>query len=346
MKQDNLIYAVGIYKGGGLQVLKEFLKYNKNLFFYFDSRLHPDHFKNIKNYKIVKQSIISLILNYIELRKINKNIFFVNGLPPLISFTGNIFVVYQNLNIFPPSKILRCLSWFISSDFLRYIFFKIGHKNVKKWFVLSPIAYQSLINQISNKKKIIKLNLFNINKKKTQNKLVKKYDFIYPADLKNHKNHKRLISALVQLSDEKIKPSFLITLTNYEKKKINFQNLKKKINLINFIDNNNRERFLKKLKQSYCLFFPSEHETIGLPIIEAFNNNLLIATSNEKYAKQFIEPDIVFNCKSIKSIKNTIKKIYLNKIKRNKENKIKNLNNYLNKKFFFKLINEKNNNIF
>ena len=32
MKNKTYIYALGIYKGGGLQVLKEFIKLNKNCF--------------------------------------------------------------------------------------------------------------------------------------------------------------------------------------------------------------------------------------------------------------------------------------------------------------------------
>ena len=52
MKSNVIIYAVGIYKGGGLQVLKEFIQLNKNFYYIFDSRLDPIHYKVIKNYKI------------------------------------------------------------------------------------------------------------------------------------------------------------------------------------------------------------------------------------------------------------------------------------------------------
>ena len=73
------------------------------------------------------------------------------------------------------------------------------------------------------------------------------------------------------------------------------------------------------MRESKCLFFPSERETIGLPIIEGYNNNLLVATSNKNYAKQFIEPDVLFNINSVNSIQNHIKNIYQNKIKKKKK---------------------------
>jgi hypothetical protein len=340
MKNNTLIYALGIHKGGGLQVLKEFINSNKNFFYYFDSRLNPIHFRKIKNYKIVKQNLKNIILTNFELKSKYKQVFFINGLPPLIKLNCDTFVLYQNLNIFPPKLKSKFISWLFSLDFFRYIFFKFGYKNVKTWFVLSKIANQALVNELSNYKDIKNILFFNILKKRKKKNQKKKFDFIYPADLQKHKNHQKIILALLELFEENIKPSFLFTLNEKEKIKINFSYLQKKINIHNFIDNDNRAKFINKLKQAKCLFFPSEHETIGLPIIEAYNNNLLIATSNQRYAKQFVEPNIVFNQNSVKSIKDTIKKIYLKKKIKKKNNKARNFDSFLKKKEFFNIINE------
>ena len=338
MKNNVIIYAVGIYKGGGLQVLKEFIRSNKNYYFFFDSRLDPIHYKTIKNYEIIKQGLVNVFLLQFKLKKVKKNIFFINGLPPILKLESNTFVLYQNLNIFPPKGLFNLLIWFFSSDFLRFIFFKLGYLNVQTWFVLSEVAFESLSKNLGFYQNIVKLFFFKISK---NNKKYKKYyDFIYPADLKRHKNHDKIINALLNLSNQNIKPSFLFTLTNKEMKKINFLDLKKKINIHNFDNFNNRLKFIKKMKASKCLFFPSEQETIGLPIIEGYNNNLLVATSNKNYAKQFIEPDVLFNINSTISIQNYIKKIYLNKIKKKKNNKIKNLDLFLNKEDFFQILND------
>ena len=342
MKNKTYIYALGIYKGGGLQVLKEFIKLNKNCFYYFDSRLNREHIKGIKNFKLVKQNLRNIILKNFELKKENINIF----LPPLLSLSGNTFVMYQNLNIFPPTKFINLILWLFSSDFLRFMVFKLGYKNVQKWFVLSDIAYKALSIKLNNVKNIKKVLFFDILKIKKKINIKKKYDFIYPADLKRHKNHKNIILALLELSKENIKPSFLFTFTEYEKEKINFAKLQKHLNIHNFKYSDNRINFFRKLRECKCLFFPSEHETIGLPIIEAYNNNLLIATSDEKYAKQFIEPNIVFDQNSVVSIKKTIKHIYLKKKIIMKRSKVKNFHSFLKKEQLLGFINEQNNYFF
>ncbi|MDC1127424.1 glycosyltransferase, partial [Candidatus Pelagibacter sp.] len=188
--------------------------------------------------------------------------------------------------------------------------------------------------------KIVKLMFFDLNQ--NTNKKIKKYDFIYPADLKRHKNHKKVIMALLDLEKQNIKPSFLFTLTNEEKKKLKFDQLKKKINIYNFDKHNNRSSFLDSLKKTNCLFFPSHNETIGLPILEAFNQNLIIATANKTYAKQFVIPDFTFSPDSVHSIKQAIKKIYFikknNTTKTYKKSKKVKLSYFLQKDQFFKNI--------
>lgn len=340
MNNENIIYAIGIHKGGGLTILKEFFKKKKNYFYYLDSRLNPIHYRHIKHYKVIKKNLINILKLYFSIPKKTKNIIFINGLPPFLNLKKNVFILFQNLNIFPPKKIIKFLSWFFSFDFLRYINFKLGYKNVLTWYVLSDVAKTVLERNLEKSDKIVKLMFFDLNQ--NTNKKIKKYDFIYPADLKRHKNHKKVIMALLDLEKQNIKPSFLFTLTNTEKKKLKFDQLKKKINIYNFDKHNNRSSFLDLLKKTNCLFFPSHNETIGLPILEAFNQNLIIATANKTYAKQFIIPDFTFNPNSVYSIKQIIKKIYFikknNTIKTYKKSKKVKLSYFLQKDQFFKNI--------
>ncbi len=71
------------------------------------------------------------------------------------------------------------------------------------------------------------------------------FDFIYPASLMNHKNHKLLINALIKLSNKKIFPKVVLTLEKKDEKKLNIEklNLKYNINLINFYEPN-QEKFM------------------------------------------------------------------------------------------------------
>ena len=49
------------------------------------------------------------------------------------------------------------------------------------------------------------------------------FDFIYPASLMNHKNHKLLINALIKLSNKKIFPKVVLTLEKKDEKKLNIE---------------------------------------------------------------------------------------------------------------------------
>ena len=76
MKSNVIIYAIGIYKGGGLQVLKEFIQSNKNYYYIFDSRLDPIHYKAVKNFEVINQGLVNIILTQLQLKKLKKNIFY------------------------------------------------------------------------------------------------------------------------------------------------------------------------------------------------------------------------------------------------------------------------------
>ena len=85
---------------------------------------------------------------------------------------------------------------------MRYINFKLGYKNVLTWYVLSDVAKTVLERNLEKSDKIVKLMFFDLNQ--NTNKKIKKYDFIYPADLKRHKNHKKVIMALLDLEKQNI----------------------------------------------------------------------------------------------------------------------------------------------
>ena len=51
--------------------------------------------------------------------------------------------MFQNANIFREFYKIHYLKWFFSKDFLRFIDFKIGLKNVDNWYVFSPISKKS-----------------------------------------------------------------------------------------------------------------------------------------------------------------------------------------------------------
>ena len=137
MSNANIIYSVGIYQGGGLIVLKDFIKYSKNSFFYFDSRLHPSFYKNIKFFKVVKNNFISKLILQKKLSKIKKNIYFINGLPPIFKYKGIVAVLFQNTNVFLEKNFLDFLFWIFSKDFMRYIIYILGRRYIYLWIKIN-----------------------------------------------------------------------------------------------------------------------------------------------------------------------------------------------------------------
>jgi len=309
-----ILNATSLHQGGGLTFLKKFLEYNFYKI-YYDPRL-----KNIK----IKPFLYKLYLDFYFFFNAEKKtkIIYLSGTPPIIKSKAFIICCFQNANIFYDKKI-NSFAWFFSRDVIRYFFFYFFKKNVNKWLVFSPIAKFLLLKNGVPQSKIKLLSIINLKKKSYKNK--KTYNFIYPASLLKHKNHINLILALILLSKKNFYPKVLLTINQKtETDNIIFKlifDFKLKVTLKYY-----KNSIDKAYKMSEALIFPSLNETIGLPIIEAYNYNLIILASNRNYAKQFIEPNLVFDPLSPEDIARKIelfltKKKFLKKIALKKKHK-------------------------
>jgi hypothetical protein len=295
-----ILNATSLHRDGGVTVLNKFLKYNFYKI-YYDPRLkktsaHPFLYK--------------LYLDFYFFFNTNKEtkIIYLSGTPPIIKGKANIICCFQNANIFYNK--LNSFNYFFSKDLIRYFFFYFFKKNVSKWLVFSTFSKFLLIKNGVPKKKIKLLKIISLKKK--NKKKIKKYDFIYPSSLLKHKNHLNLILALIILSKKNIYPSVLLTIN----KKLETDNIIFKL-IFDFKLKVTCKYFYNSIDKAYrmseALIFPSLNETIGFPIIEAFNYNLYILASNRDYAKQFIEPNLVFDPLSPEDISVKILYFLINK---------------------------------
>jgi len=339
---NKYIYSVGIHKEGGLNVLKKFIAINNEDIYYF----LDDRVKNkiiIKNSEYVSENIITRLIHLFLLSfKLNKkdHIIFLNGLPPIFNFKSNISVIFQNANLFIEFYKINFFKWFFSKDSLRYLFFWIGKKNVNNWYVFSPTANKILSVYIKKYINIKTIDIFHEYKSVNNINLQEiKYDFIYPASLMEHKNHKMLINTLISLSKKKIFPKVVFTLNPDDLNKIDFENIKKKysLKLFNYFEPD-QKKFLNIYKKCRSLLYISLNETIGLPIIEAYKYGLFIIAPKLEYSNQFIKPDIMFNIKSEDELSSIIEKCLKSNFKIKKQLnqiiKLKNsisLNEFINK---------------
>ena len=118
-------------KEGGLNILNRFIKENENYTYILDKRLINKI--KIKNSYFVNSNFFSIIIHLIYLKlKLNEedHLIFVNGLPPIFKYKCKVSVMFQNANLFREFYKIGILKWLFSKDFLRYLDFKIGLKNV------------------------------------------------------------------------------------------------------------------------------------------------------------------------------------------------------------------------
>lgn len=306
-KKIRIIYAAGIHAGGGLFVLnhlKKKMNFNKDIIYLDERNEDSGFFKKFEMY-LIKNNIFSKIFSeYTIKKKINKNIkeiIFLNGLPPIFRYKTKVTTYFQNANILKfKSNIMKMMS----SDIFRSLKFFLFKNNVDKWVVFSKYAKNDLMNIIKKEKIFKEKIVFEIRKKKFQ-KL--EYDFIYPASGENHKNHKNLLKAFIILAELKIFPKLLITLRKEDFNKLNFIYYINKFNLkITNKPEKNRKKFLTNYNKSKALIFPSNTETLGLPLIEARKFKIDILASNRKFSKEYTIKKRLFNPKDPKDIANTI----------------------------------------
>ena len=109
------------------------------------------------------------------------------------------------------------------------------------------------------------------------------------------------------LSKLKIFPRLLITLNKVDIIKFKVAHLAKKFKLkISNKPSDNREKFLKNYNKSKALIFPSQSETLGLPLIEAQKFGIDILASNKNFAKEYTSKERLFNPNYPKDIADTI----------------------------------------
>ncbi len=154
--------------------------------------------------------------------------------------------------------------------------------NYNKYFIEGNME---IINRILNKD--FTPIISNIKKLSNENLI-----FFYPASLYEHKNHRNLFEAIKLLERNSIK-KFKLILTIKESD-LEIFSIKNRSNIlcigeVEYLD------LLKIYKFVDFLLFPSISESLGLPLLEAKQNNIKIIASNLEYVFDICNPAFVFN---------------------------------------------------
>lgn len=312
-KKTFIIYAPGVYKGGGLILLKSILNsFPKNipLTLFLDKKILNliNIPKNSLTYLAENSLFSRLFLEYklYSVVKEKDTVLCFTSLPPLFKLSGYVISYHQNSillqktthRIFPIKKELI----FLEKRIFSYIF----RNNIQE-YIVQTLSMKKILKKFYGEK--IKVRILPFLSKIPSVRLKKKRDgFVYISDGNEHKNHINLLEAWSLLGKLRIKPKLFLTLNKSNKNllsKINNLCLNENLKIHNLGEIEHREVF-KIYRSSQALIFPSFFESFGLPLIEATKVNLPIIASDLNYVHEVCNPDETFNPQYPHSIMNAV----------------------------------------
>lgn len=314
-----IIYAPGVFMGGGLVLLRSILNSipeHINLTIFLDKRI-PKSFNVPKNSKFfwVNPSIFGRLISEFKLFLYSKKkdkILSFSSLPVLIKNPGYTMCFQQNLillqkttlNIFSPKKEL--------SFILKRLFLKFFKMNINEYIVQTPSMKKALVNFLGNKIKVRIIPFIDepISTILKDNREVNRNGFIYVADGLEHKNHHNLLIAWSLLGQDGIRPRLFLTLNE------SYQNLLFKINELCQNENLNiynvgsvsHDKIFEIYETVEALIYPSFIESLGLPLVEASQINLPIIASELDFVRDICNPSETFDPNSPVSIMRSVKR--------------------------------------
>jgi len=314
-----LFDAVYINQGGG-KVLLEYLiqvlikeKLINNFSFLLDNRLQSEYIKFIPNQTLIEPSETYRQKIYNKNKgKFDKIFCFSNVPPPIKVIDSEVFIFFQNAHILNPS--LGSLSLKLRFNyFLKKKYIQSKNLRSYKWIVQTSNLKQMLYAEMLNRKQdIFILPFFDANKfvndDKGRESNRKKNQFLFVASGQIQKNHEYLFDVWDFLFDKyKINLTLYITIenpSNIQKDRI-YRFIEKGINVIN-LGNISFEKLKTLYEESDYLVFPSQIESLGLPLIEAAAAGCKIIAINKPYVNDVIKPSATFNDKDINSLASII----------------------------------------
>jgi glycosyltransferase involved in cell wall biosynthesis len=317
-----VIHAPNVHGGGGATLLTALLSALEADFdgcLILDERMRiPEGLPDGSVVQRIRPTILGRLSGEWRLRKwveANDVVLCFGNLPPLFKLRAKVLVFIQNryqvesrsLKGFPLNvriKILLEQFWFYwkkgnasryivqTPTMCHFIRKKQGLSYSMMPFVENSVPYNRVAHSRRRKKKA-------------------KYDFLYVSSGEPHKNHRNLVEAWALLAKEGIRPILCLTLDRQSFPKLSgwIQKQKKcfdlKIENAGFLSRQEIEGLYKEAK---AFIYPSDFESLGLPIIEARSNGLPILAPEKDYVRDLIDPEQTFDPGSPTSIARAVKR--------------------------------------
>jgi glycosyltransferase involved in cell wall biosynthesis len=320
-----IINAANVHTGGGFALLSALMENLAEDFqgrFILDERFHlsaklPD---NVVVYRI-RPTVWDRLRNEWFLRRFagpNDVVLCFGNLPPVFRLRATVLVLLQNRYQIDPRS-LRGFPMFPRFRItLERILFKWGKRNVTCFIVQSP-SMQRAVKQVLGVRAAVlpflkdalqyarRVGIPSDSKKTKETK----GSFLYVASGEPHKNHRNLIEAWTLLAKEGIRPDLCLTIDKdrfcnlcgwIEDKIGNFG-----LNVTN-VGSISAQDIERLYKNAFALIYPSDLESLGLPLIEARCAGLPILASERDYVRDAVDPEETFDPCSPVSIARAVKR--------------------------------------
>jgi glycosyltransferase involved in cell wall biosynthesis len=319
----NLVINAGnVHVGGGSELLSALLE-NLNGDFQgcliLDERFHfsvkiPDQIALHK----IRPKIWSRLKNEWCLRGstgIGDSVLCFGNLPPLFRLRGKVFLFLQNrylvepksLKGFPVSQRLRIM--------LERLWFGWGKRNVTHFIVQTPSMRRAVEQNLHKPSSVLP---FSKDPKRyirvmeaSRGKAKSSHGFLYVASGEPHKNHRNLIEAWILLAGEGIRPRLCLTVDRERFSDLCgwIQNKAKDIGLdVTNVGSLSAQDLEGIYREALALIYPSDFESLGLPLIEARCAGLPVLAAERDYVRDVVDPEETFDPGSPVSIARAVKR--------------------------------------
>jgi glycosyltransferase involved in cell wall biosynthesis len=322
MDMGLVINAPNAHMGGGFSLLSAILNALDGSFqgcIVLDERMKaPEGLPDSVVVHRIKPTIWGRLFGEWRLRKwVGENdvVLCFGSLPPLFKLRARVLLLIQNRYQIERRE-LKGFPLFIK---IRIVFerlwFAWRKRNVNKFIVQTPSMQRAVWEVLGKAAIILPFIRDPVGYERAgnyqHNSSTVKYDFVYVASGEPHKNHHNLILAWSLLAQKGIRPSLCLTLDNTRFSDLSTwierQNKDFGLNIINLgVLSNEKVRDL--YKEVSALIYPSESESLGLPLIEARCAHIPILASERDYVRDVIDPEQTFDPNSPVSIARAVKR--------------------------------------
>ena len=310
------IQADNIHHGGGavlLTALLQALPADCQGFLLVDSRYTlPEDLPPKLMIKRIKATIAARLKSQLLLTKLAKQVdslLCFGNLPPLCKVSVPVSLFLQNRLLLPGNKSFKFTIKTRLRLWLEGFWLRFGLKNCDQLIVQTKSMYDLAQAGLSNCPKILIAPFIAVMPKLNLDSIPLKYDFIYVADHAAHKNHRTLILAWVELAKQNLKPHLALTLAVNQHNSLCswIKQLTKQYDLnISLLGNLNANQIWQALAAAKAVIYPSLVETIGLPLIEAYQAGKPILAANLNYASDIVKPNLSFDPLSATAIARSV----------------------------------------